>query len=506
MEILIKSIAMIAQPDNFLWLTGGTFIGIFFGAIPGINGLMAAILFVPFTYSLGPIASILALVGIYQGSNFGGCITAVLFNIPGDPAAVCTTFDGHPMAKRGEAGKAIGSGLFGSAIGGLIGTFFLILLGPYIAKIALKFGPPELFSFIFMGLMTISSIAGNSFINGLLSLFIGLLIACIGLSPMTGVPRFVFNSDYLLGGIDFIVALMGLFALSEVFDRLNDRRIYYQEENVGGDKVELPKWSELKTYLKSTIPRSSILGTIVGAIPGAGTVLGSIMSYGLAKQFSKDSDKFGKGIPEGVVAPECANNACAAGAVLTMLTLGIPGSAVTAIILGAFIIAGLNPGPMIFMNNPEIVHACFGGMLVVNFLVLILGLAMTRMFVKATKLPVFILDPLIIVFSYIGVYSLRSSFADIMIMTIFGVIGYILKRLDMSIGPLVLALVLGPLAEKNFVLATRLSDDGLLVFLTRPISLVMLICAAITLSFPIIKKRFMEKSLGKIAASSVEKA
>ncbi len=506
METLINSLAVILQPDNFLWLAAGTFVGVFFGAIPGINGLMAAILFVPFTYSLGPIASILVLVGIYQGSNFGGCITAVLFNIPGDPAAICTTFDGHPMAKNGQAGKAIGSGLFGSSIGGLVGTFILILLGPYIAKVALKFGPPELFSFIFMGLMTISSIAGNSFINGLLSLFIGLFVACIGLSPMTGVPRFVFGSDYLLGGIDFIVALMGLFALSEVFDRLSSRSLYYQEENVGGDKVELPKWSELKSYLRSTIPRSSILGTIVGAIPGAGTVLGSIMSYSLAKQFSKDSDKFGKGVAEGVVAPECANNACAAGAVLTMLTLGIPGSAVTAIILGAFLIAGLTPGPMIFMTNPEIVHACFGGMLVVNVLVLVLGLLMTRMFVKATKLPVYVLDPLIIVFSYIGVFSLRSSFSDIMIMTLFGIIGYVMKRMDLSIGPMVLALVLGPLAEKNFVLATRLSDDGILVFITRPISLAMLICAAVTLSFPMLKKKLMEKSLGKAAAESIENA
>jgi putative tricarboxylic transport membrane protein len=505
METLINSLVMIAQPGNFLWLAVGTFIGIFFGAIPGINGLMAAILFVPFTYSLGPIYSILALVGIYQGSNFGGCITAVLFNIPGDPAAVCTTFDGHPMAKKGQAGKAIGAGLFGSAIGGLVGTFFLILLGPYIAKIALKFGPTELFSFIFLGLMTISSISGDSFLNGLLSLFLGLLVASIGLSPMTGVPRFVFNSDYLLGGIDFIVALMGLFALSEVFDRLDNRNIYYQDENIAGDKIELPNWSELKSYLISTIPRSSILGTIVGAIPGAGTVLGSIMSYGLAKQFSKDGDKFGTGIAEGVVAPECANNACAAGAVLTMLTLGIPGSAVTAIILGAFLIAGLNPGPMIFLTNPEIVHACFGGMLLVNILVLALGLLMTRMFVKATKLPVYILDPLIIVFSYIGVFSLRSSFSDIMIMTLFGIIGYVLKRLDLSIGPMVLALVLGPLAEKNFVLATRLSDDGIFVFFTRPISLVMLICAVITLSFPMLKKKLMEKSLGKKATASIEK-
>lgn len=504
MDLLFQSITSIAQLDHFLWLVGGTFIGIFFGAIPGINGLMAAILFVPFTYSLGPIASILALVGIYQGSNFGGCITAVLFNIPGDPAAVCTTFDGHPMAKKGEAGKAIGSGLFGSAIGGLIGSFFLIMLGPLIAKFALKFGPAELFSFIFMGLMTISSISGNSFINGLLSLFLGLLVACVGLSPMTGVPRFVFNLDYLMGGIDFIVALMGLFALSEVFDRLSNTNAYYQEEHVEGSSVELPTWSELKTYLKSTIPRSSILGTIVGAIPGAGTVLGSIMSYGLAKQFSKDSDKFGTGVAEGVVAPECANNACAAGAVLTMLTLGIPGSAVTAIVLGAFLIAGLNPGPMIFISNPEIVHACFGGMLVVNILVLVLGLAMTKMFVKAAKLPVFILDPLIIVFSYIGVYSLRSSFADILIMSIFGIIGFVLKRLDLSIGPMVLALVLGPLAEKNFVLATRLSDNGLLVFLTRPISLALLICAVITLTFPMFKKRLMERGLGKEATSSLE--
>jgi putative tricarboxylic transport membrane protein len=486
-ETIIDSVIMAVQPVNFIWLLTGTLIGIIFGAIPGINGVMAAVLFVPFTYYLGPIPSILVLVGIYQGSNFGGCITAVLFNIPGDPAAICTTFDGHPMAKKGEAGRAIGNGLFASSIGGLLGTVVLVTVGPIIAKFALNMGAVELFTFIFLGLTTISTIAGSSVLNGFISLFLGLLIASIGLSPMTGFPRFVFGSNYLLGGVDFIVALMGLFALAEVFDRLTTKIAFYSVASLGKTKTELPRWSELRNFLISTIPRSSAIGTIIGAIPGAGATLGAILSYGVTKQFAKDPHKFGTGIAEGVVAPESANNACAAGAMMTMLTLGIPGSATTAIILGAFLISGLNPGPTIFSTNPEIVHAAFGSMLLVNILVLLLGMLLARLFVKATALPVCILDPLIIVFSYLGVFSLRNSFADVMIMTLFGIIGYVMRRIDISVGPLVLALVLGPLAEKNFVIAMRISSNGLLIFFTHPISLVMLILSGFSLAIPLIR-------------------
>ena len=493
MEIIVNSILMVVQPENMLWLLIGTFIGVVFGAMPGINGVMAAVLFVPFTYHLGPIPSILVLIGIYQGSNFGGCITAVLFNIPGDPAAICTTFDGHPMAKRGEAGKAIGSGLFASSIGGLLGTIVLVTVGPVIAKFALHLGAVEVFTFIFLGLTTVSSIAGSSALNGFISLFFGLLIASIGLSPMTGFPRFIFGSNYLLGGMDFIVALMGLFALTEVFDRLTTKVISYSVKGLEKTRTELPRWSELKRYLISTIPRSSVIGTIIGAIPGAGATLGAILSYGVTKQFSKEPHKFGTGMPEGVVAPECANNACAAGAVMTMLTLGIPGSATTAIILGAFFIAGLNPGPAIFTTNPEIVHACFGGMLIVNFMVLFFGFLLTRIYVKAMGLPVYILDPLIIVLSYLGVFSIRNSFADVMIMTVFGIIGYVMRRMDISVGPLVLALVLGPIAEKNFVISMRISSNGLLIFFTHPVSLIMLILSALSLAIPLMRELYNKK-------------
>ncbi|MHB9096334.1 MAG: tripartite tricarboxylate transporter permease [Syntrophales bacterium] len=485
MDMVLSGLAMVLQPANFLYMLGGTFVGIIFAAMPGINGLTCAVLFIPFTYYLGIIPSLIVLCAMYQGSNFGGSITAVLLNIPGDPAAICTTFDGHPMAKQGKAGKAIGAALFASSLGGIIGGVILVTVGPAVAEIAMKMGSAEIFMFIFFGLTTIASIAGSSLLSGFISMFLGLLIASIGISPVTGSERFVFGSSYLLGGIDFVVAIMGLFALTEVFYRHTSDTATYSTTAFNDTRSELPSWAEIKENLKMNIPRSSIIGVIVGAIPAAGATIAAIVSYGVAKQFSKHPEKFGTGIIEGVFAPESANNACAAGAVMTMLTLGIPGSATTAIILGAFLIAGVEPGPMIFVTNPEIVQAAFGSMLLCNIAVFFLGVFLTRFFVKAMSLPLWILDPMIVIFSYLGVFSIRNSFADVIIMTLFGILGYVMRRMDISVGPLMLALVLGPIAEKSFVTAMRISDTGLMIFVTSPVSLILLILSLLSLFIPL---------------------
>lgn len=485
MDMILSGLAMVLQPANFLYMLGGTFVGIIFGAMPGINGLTCAVLFIPFTYYLGIIPSLIVLCAMYQGSNFGGSITAALLNIPGDPAAICTTFDGHPMAKQGKAGKAIGAALFASSLGGIIGGVILVTVGPAVAEIAMKMGAAEIFMFIFFGLTTIASIAGSSLLSGFISMFFGLLLASIGVSPVTGSERFVFGSNYLLGGIDFVVAIMGLFALTEVFYRHTSDIATYSTTAFKDTRSELPSWSEIKGNLKVNIPRSSLIGVIVGAIPAAGATIAAILSYGVAKQFSKHPEKFGTGVIEGVFAPESANNASAAGAVMTMLTLGIPGSATTAIILGAFLIAGVEPGPMIFVTNPEVVQAAFGSMLLCNIAVFFLGVFLTRFFVKAMSLPLWILDPMIVVFSYIGVFSIRNSFADVIIMTLFGVLGYVMRRIDISVGPLMLALVLGPIAEKSFVTSMRISDTGMMIFLTSPVSLILLIFSLLSLFIPL---------------------
>jgi putative tricarboxylic transport membrane protein len=488
MDMVLSGMAMVLQPANFLYMLGGTFVGMLFAAMPGINGLTCAVLFIPFTYYLGIIPSLIVLCSMYQGSNFGGAITATILNIPGDPAAICTTFDGHPMAMKGLAGKAIGAALFASALGGILGGIILVTVGPVVAEFAMMLGAAEIFMFIFFGLTTISSIAGQSLLNGFFSMFIGLLIASIGISPVTGSERFVFGSDYLLGGIDFVVAIMGLFALTEVFCRHTEDITEYLTDAYKDTHTELPSWQEIKDNLKLNIPRSSLIGVIVGAIPAAGATIAAIVSYGVAKQFSKHPEKFGTGIIEGVFAPESADNACAAGAVMTMLTLGIPGSATTAIILGAFLIAGVEPGPMIFVTNPEVVQACFGSMLLCNILVFILGMYLTRFFVKAMTLPLWILDPMIVVFSYLGVFSIRNSFADVIIMTLFGVLGYVMRRMDLSVAPLMLALVLGPIAEKSFVTAMRISETGLGIFVTSPVSIILLIFSILSLFIPLLHR------------------
>ena len=493
MDLLVSSLWMVLQPENFMWLLLGTFIGITFAVIPGINGVTCCVLFIPFTYYLGIIPSLLMLTGMYQGSNCGGSITAVMLNIPGDPAAICTTFDGHPMALKGQAGKAIGSAFFASSLGGLIGGIALITIGPPVAHFALKMGEPEIFMFIFFGLTTVSTVAGKEILTGFISLFFGLLISTIGLSPMSGAERFVFGSDYLMSGVDFVVALLGLFALTVVFERLNTDISAHSSSSFKKTHIELPSWPEIKENLKLNIPRSSIIGTIIGAIPAVGATVASVLAYGVAKQFSKHPEKFGTGIIEGVMAPEASNNASGAGAMMTMLTLGIPGSATTAIILGAFLIAGVQPGPQIFVTHPEVVKACFGSMLWVNLMILVMGLLLTRLFVKAMSIPLWALDPLIVVLSYLGVFSIRNNTADIMVMTVFGVIGYVMRRFDIAIGPLILAMVLGPIAEKSFVMSMRLSDSGLLIFLHSPVCVILLVLSLAALFIPLIQHHMAKR-------------
>jgi putative tricarboxylic transport membrane protein len=347
--------------------------------------------------------------------------------------------------------------------------------------------------FIFFGLTTISTVAGSSLLSGFISMFLGLLIACIGLSPSSGEERFVFGSKYLLGGVDFVVAIMGLFALTEVFSRLLEGKTAYSSARFKKTRSKLPTWDEIKPNLIKTIPRSSIIGTIIGAVPAAGATIAAIVSYGVAKQFSKNPGQFGTGILEGVMAPESANNASAAGAMMTMLTLGIPGSATTAIILGAFLISGVDPGPRIFLNNPEIIHAAFGSMLLCNFFVFFCGILLTRIFVAALSIPLWVLDPMIVVFSYLGVFSIRNSFADVMAMTVFGFIGYVMRRIDVSVGPLMLALVLGRLPKKIFVLAMRISDTGLMIFLTSPVSAILLFFSILSLSIPLMRRYYSKR-------------
>jgi putative tricarboxylic transport membrane protein len=503
MGIILDSILLVLHPNNVVYLLSGTFVGIIFAAMPGINGLTCAVLFIPFTYYLGLIPSLIVLCGMYQGANFGGSITSVLLNIPGDPAAICTTFDGHALFKQGKAGKGLGAALFASSLGGLIGGIILMTAGPYVAELALNMGSVEVFMFIFFGLTTVASIAGSSLLSGFVSMFVGLLIACVGLDPMTGAAeRFTFGWEYLAPGIDFIVAILGLFALTEVFDRLTADISKYSTYAFKDTRCQLPTWAEIKPNLFTTIPRSSLIGTIIGAVPAAGATIAAILSYGVAKQFSKHPEKFGTGLIEGVMAPESGNNASGAGAVMTMLTLGIPGSATTAVILGAFLISGVDPGPHIFLDHIDIVQACFGSMLFSNFLMFGLGLLLTGVFVKAMSLPLWILDPLIVVFSYLGVFTIRNNFADIVVMTLFGIIGYLMRRVDIPVGPLMLALVLGPIAEKNFELAMRLSETGLMCFLTSPVSATLLGFSLLSFLIPFARRYFEHRRAKNRAVDS----
>ncbi len=473
------------QPINLFLICLGMVIGVIAGALPGVTMLMAVVLVLPFTYAMDMAPAILLLFAIYCGGVFGGSITAILFNIPGDPMNVPTAFDGHPLARKGQAASALGTAFGCSAIGGLISALVMTFASPPLARVALSFSSVEYFAVVFLGLTSVTVIGTTSVLNSIISLFIGLFLATVGIDRIAGVFRFDFGSALLRSGIDFVTVMIGLFAIGEVLDRLEVAGRPMGQAPLGRVRVVFP----LRDFwrMRWTIFRSTLVGILIGVLPGAGATVSAFIGYGVEKQLSKQKDRFGSGVLEGVAAPETANNASTGGAMIPLLALGIPGSGATAVMLAAFLLHGIQPGPLLFSRNLDIVYTIFAGGIIANLLILVSGLLTVRFFVKALQIPDAILGAFIIAFCLVGAYALRNDMADVWIMAIFGILGYFMRRHDYPIPPLVLGLILGPLAEDFFMTSMYSHHNDVSVFFTRPLSAALLLTSAILLLWPALK-------------------
>jgi putative tricarboxylic transport membrane protein len=417
---------------------------------------------------------------------FGGATTSILLNVPGESASVMTCVDGHQLAKNGRPGPALGMASMSSFTGGTFAILLLTFLAPPLASFAVSFGPPEYFALTFMGLTLVTSLGGDSPLKGMISGILGLLVACIGIDAQSGVARFTFNIMYTLDGIGFIGVAVGLFALSEIMENMEGP----MEQMVSKTKLRFrslfPNLQDWK-YSWKTVIRGSFIGFFIGILPGAGATIASFMSYAAAKKFSKHPEKFGTGVIEGVAAPESANNAAAGGAMVSLLTLGIPGSGTTAVLLGALLIHGMRPGPLLFSSNPEFVWGLIASMYIGNVMLIIQNMPMIGLWVRLLKVPYKILMPLIITISAVGVFATDNNLADVWVMVIFGVLGYLMRKMKYPAAPMVLALVLGPMVEMSLRQSLTISHGNIAIFFTRPISAVLSIFAILSLLAPLFR-------------------
>ena len=467
----------------------GVIVGIMVGAMPGLSPSTGVALLVPFSYTMSPALAIILLVSIYISSNYGGSITAVLINTPGTPAAAATAIDGYPLTLKGQAGKGLGMSLIASTIGGIFGVFILIVFAVPLAKLAVTFHPADYFALAIFGLTTVGSLGGGNVAKAMVAVLFGLLINTVGLDPISGVSRYAFGVDALYDGFSLIPALIGLFALSVVFTA-------FEKGEFGSavvDKVSgnFPTFTE-SWKTKFTIVRSSILGTVIGIFPGAGATIASFISYNIAQRTSREPETFGKGAMDGVAASEAANSSSVGGALIPLLALGIPGSATDAVLIGALQLHDITPGPLLFQSNPEIVFGIFAALIIANAVMLILGLFGVRFFAKVVEVPASVLYPMILAIALIGSFAVRNSFFDVGACFAFGVIGWIFKRYDYPVAPVVLGIVLGSLLEENFRRAVMM--DGPTVFITQPLAATMLLIALALFLLPVYKSYKAKKS------------
>ncbi len=479
MEALIQALGTSFSPMNLLFMNLGVAIGIVFGALPGLSGGVAIVLFMPFTFYLDPIVSLSWLLGMYCGGTYGGSITAILINTPGTAASAATAMDGYALAKKGKPVKALMTALAASCIGGLISTFMLIFISPLLSRIALKFGPAEYFSLAIFGLSIISGVSGKNIFKGLLMGCLGMFVIMIGMDPMDGVQRLTFGNLYLAGGIDMIPALIGLFALSEMFNKAKgiEKIEVTADFNQKDDRLTL---NDVKGCMK-TIVKSSGIGTIIGALPGTGAAIASFISYNEAKRVSKHPEEFGNGSIEGIAASEAGNNGVTGATLIPLLSLGVPGDMVTAILVGAFLMQGLTPGPTLFKNNLSLVYGIMISLLAVNVFMYIQGRYFVKLFAQVNRIPMQAMIPVLFVLCVVGVFVANNSMFDVKVILIFGALSYVAGKLKLPVTPLLLGIVLGPMAEQNFRRALSLSKGSCLIFVTKPISLFFLILVAATI-------------------------
>lgn len=483
MTLIIEGFQEILNFYDILIILVGVTLGIIVGSIPGLTATMAIALLLPFSFGLSPLASILLMISVFIGTIYAGSVTAIILRIPGTPAAAATLLDGYPLAQQGQVGKALSITSVASFTGGIISTLCLSLFAPWLAKLALQFSAAEFLALALFGLSIISTVSGKTVIKGLLAACFGLMVAIVGMDPITAFPRYTFETNELMNGINLIPALIGLFGASQVllFAEKEKETVKKLSKKI---KVQLVSLKET-LQLSLTMIRSGLIGTFIGAIPGAGADIAAFVSYNEAKRWSKDRSKFGKGEYKGIAAPEAGNNGVTGGTMIPLLTLGIPGEAAAAVMLGAFLIHGLQPGPLLFVNNSDLVNGLFAGMIIANIFMLLIGLMLVRYFAKVIKIDMKILMPIVLVLCMIGSFSMNNTMFDVYILLIFGVIGYFMKKLNIPISPIILGIILGPMIEENFRRAMILNEGSLSFLYERPITLIFIILAFLTITSPI---------------------
>ena len=485
-EHLIQGLLTALLPKSLLVISFGTLIGLIVGALPGLTASMGIALLIPVTFGMNPLTALLLVTSLYMAAMYGGSISSIAFSAPGTPAAAATALDGYPLAQRGYPGKALGMSAMASCCGGIIGIILLIAFSIPLAKVAFKFGPPEYFALGVFGLTIISSFLGASLIKGLIATIIGLLLSTVGVDPFTGYARFTVGYTELYDGITFVPVLIGLFAISEVFMMFEKTDVVRKGIEIKTKSIfgQLPNIKEFKNNVINIV-RSSCIGTFIGVIPAAGASIASFIAYNEAKRFSKKPDDFGKGSLEGIAAAESSNNANVGGALVPMMSLGVPGSDSTAVLMGAIMLHGLVPGPLLFTDHPDIVYGIFSGLLIAAIIMFIIGILGIPIWIKIIKLPHNLLAPIIFGIAFIGSYSFNNRMLEVWIMLLFGVIGYVFKKSGFPVVATVIALVLGNMIETNLSRSLIMSKGSYAIFFQHPISACLLIVALFCFVYPI---------------------
>jgi len=478
LHYLLAGFAAALTPTNLAFALAGCVLGTLIGVLPGLGPAAGTAILIPLTFKLDPTAAIIMLSAIYYGAMYGGTITSVLINVPGEAASVITCLDGYQMARQGRAGTALGIAAIGSFVGGVFSSLALTAIALPLARLALRFGPPEFFALMLVGLCLVTGLAGRSLLAALLMTVFGLLLAMVGIDPVRGAPRFTFGVAELYDGVGFIPVVMGLFGIGEI---LATAEAPYHEVVETRLRSMLPTRDECRRAA-GAIGRGTLVGFFLGLIPGVGSIVPTFMAYILEKRLSKHPERFGTGMIEGVASPETANNAYANAAMVPLLALGIPSSPTIAVLMGAFIVNGLTPGPFLFQERPDLVWAVIASFFVGNVILLVLNLPLVGLWASLLRIPYQYLAVGTLLFCIVGAYSLKQSAFDVGLMMVFGVLGYVLRKLDFPLAPAVLALILGPFMEKSLRTSLEISGGDFGIFVTRPLSLALLGLAALILA------------------------
>jgi len=491
MNSFLEGLMTSLEPINIMWVVIGGFLGTIVGMLPGLGPATAVAVLIPITFGMEPVSAIILMAAIYYGAMYGGSRSSILLNTPGDGSAIAATFDGYPMAKKGQAGQAMAISAVASFIGGVMAVIGFIFLAEPLANFALKFGPAEYFLLMLLTLSAIVSLSIGKMVKGFLAMSLGLLLSTIGIDTQTGVYRFTLGIPHLSEGIDFLIVIIGVYAIGEVlYNFLSIDKMKKEKKDVGKIWFSKEQWKRSKW----PILRAGPLGFIIGVLPGAGGSIASMISYSTEKQISKKPEEFGKGAVEGLAAPESANNAASVGAMIPLLTMGIPGSGTTAVMLGALIMLGIKPGPLLFENDPTTIWSLINSMFIGNIALVIINILLVGLLVKILDTPAKVLYPIIVLLAFIGTYTLSYSAIDFFLLLIFGLFGLMLKVLDFPIAPLVLALIVGADMEQNFRKAILSSNGSMDIFFASPISITLLFLTIISLCYPAIVKFFQKRN------------